>query len=123
MLFKKIKYVDYNGQPHEETFCFNLNKAKLMALQVKTPGGFAATIQKAVKEEDSATIVTIFTDLILKSYGEVSADGKKFVQSPELSAEFEQTAAFDALFSELTSDEKAGEEFFKGIMPAVEASK
>lgn len=123
MLFKKIKYTDYNGQQREETYCFNLNRAEVMALELKAPGGLSKTIAKAQAEQNMNIIFDIFTNLILKSYGVVSDDGKKFVKSDEISAEFEQTAAYDALFTELVTTEKASEDFLKAVMPVEAASK
>jgi len=46
-----------------------------------------------------------------------SDDGKRFIKSPELRAEFEQTAAYDELFIELATDDKKLTDFFIGAFP------
>ena len=43
----------------------------------------------------------IFKDLILKAYGEKSADGRRFIKSKELSEAFSQTEAYSILYMNL----------------------
>ncbi len=54
---------------------------------------------------------------ILLSYGEKSADGKRFIKSDESREAFSQTAAFDTLFMELATEDEAASNFIKGILP------
>lgn len=117
MITKTIKYVDYNGDEREEKFMFNLTKAELMEMEMGTTGGFAEMIQKIVETKDVPQIIKIFKDLILKAYGEKSADGKRFIKSKELSDEFAQTEAYSQLFMELATDADAAANFIKGIIP------
>ncbi len=81
MLTKTIKYTDYNGVEREEKFLFNLSKAELMEMELGTTGGLAETIQNVVEAQDTPSIIKIFKDLILKAYGEKSADGKRFIKA------------------------------------------
>lgn len=118
MITKTIKYTDYNGVEREEKFLFNLSKAELMEMEMGTTGGLAETIQKIVDAKDAPAIIKIFKDLVLKSYGEKSADGKRFIKSKELSEAFAQTEAYSILFMELATDDKAAAEFVKGIVPS-----
>lgn len=122
MLKKNIKYTDYNGVEREETFLFNLSKAELMEMEMGTTGGMAETIQKIVETQDVPSIIKIFKDLILKAYGEKSADGKRFVKVNEsgvpLSIGFSQTEAYSTLFMELAQDADAASNFIKGIIPS-----
>jgi hypothetical protein len=60
----------------------------------------------------------IFKDLILRAYGEKSADGKRFMKSKELSEAFAQTEAYSILFMELATDADAAAKFVNGIVPA-----
>jgi hypothetical protein len=64
-------------------------------------------------------IVDTFKELILKAYGEKSADGKYFYKSPEISAKFAATEFYSELFMELSSDADAASKFFNGIIPQV----
>ena len=119
MLKKTMTFTDYNGVERTENFWFNLSKAEIMEMELGTEGGLAEMIQKIVAAKDAPSIVKIFKDLILKSYGEKSADGKKFVKSQELSEAFSQTEAYSDLFMELATDSDKASEFVNGIIPNV----
>lgn len=121
MITETIKYTDYNGVEREEKFMFNLSKAELMEMQMGTTGGLAGMIQKIIETEDSPAIIKIFKELILKAYGEKSADGKRFVKVDKdgtpLSIGFSQSEAYSELFMKLASDADAAAKFIQGIIP------
>lgn len=116
MLKKTITYTDYNNEERTEDFYFNLSKAELMEMELSTAGGLTEMITKIVNEKDVPKIIEIFKDLILKAYGQKSADGRRFIKSKELSEEFSQTEAYSELFMELASDDKAAAAFVNGIV-------
>lgn len=122
MLKKTIKFTDYNGVEREETHYFNLNKAELMEMELSTTGGYAEMAKKIVAAQDTPSIVRVFKELILKSYGEKSADGREFIKIDEngrqLANRFAQTEAYSVLFMELATDSNAAAAFFNGIVPA-----
>ena len=118
MLKKNITYSDYNGVERKEDFYFNLSKAELMEMEMSTAGGLAERINKIVATQDGVAIMQIFKDLILRAYGEKSADGKRFMKSKELSEAFAQTEAYSILFMELATDADAAAKFVNGIVPA-----
>lgn len=117
MLKKTITYTDYNGSSRTEDFYFNLTKAEIMEMELSTAGGLAGMIEKIVATQDAPSIIKIFKDLVLKAYGEKSADGKRFVKSEELSTAFSQTEAYSILFMELATDADAAQKFVNGIIP------
>lgn len=117
MLKKTISYVDYDGNDRTEDFYFNLNKAEIVELELSTTGGLTKTLEKIVQEKDNKRIVEYFKDIILKAYGEKSADGRRFIKSQELRDAFEQTEAYAELFMELSSNAKAAAEFVSGVVP------
>ena len=121
MLQKSIKYVDYNGVERDEVFLFNLTKAELMEMELGTTGGLTEMIQKIIQTKDQPSIIKIFKELILKAYGEKSADGKRFIKTDEhgnpLSRAFSETEAYSNLFMELSTDDKAAAAFVNGIIP------
>ena len=118
MLKKTITYHDYNGVEYTQDFYFNLSKAEIMEMELGTTGGLAEMIQKIVAAQDAPSIVKVFKDLILKSYGEKSADGKRFIKSDEISTAFSQTEAYSELFMELATNAEAAAAFVNGIVPA-----
>ena len=65
-------------------------------------------------------IMKIFKEIILKAYGEKSEDGRTFIKKRNgvrLAEEFEQTQAFDALFTDLLLNPDKAAAFINGIMP------
>lgn len=124
MLKKTITYKDYNDVERTEDFYFNLNKAELMEMEMSTTGGLAEMIQTIVQTQDAPAIIKVFKDLVLKAYGEKSADGKRFMKvndagSP-LSVAFSQTEAYSQLFMELATDADKASEFVNGIVPKMD---
>ena len=118
MIKKTITYTDYNGVERTEDHYFNLTKAEIMEMELSTTGGLAEMIQKITKAQDAPAIIKVFKDLVLKSYGEKSPDGRRFIKSKELSDAFAQTEAYSQLFMELATDADAASKFVNGIMPA-----
>lgn len=123
MLKEKIKYVDYNGLEREEDFYFNLNKVELVELQLNTPGGFDKKLSEAIEKQDIPTIVSIVKDLVIKSYGVKSEDGKRFVKSKDLTDEFVQSEAYNTLFMKIVSDADYATKFINSIIPVIEEVK
>ena len=117
MVVKKIKYTDFNGVEREEEFMFNLTEAEITEMELTTDGGLSDSIKKIISAQDTPQIIETFKMLLLKSYGEKSADGRRFIKSEELSKEFTQTNAYSQLFMELAYDDKAVVAFINGIIP------
>ena len=86
-----------------------------------TTGGLTEMIQKIIETQDAPSIIKIFKELILKAYGEKSADGKRFIkvndQGVPLSIGFSQTEAYSQLFMKLATDADAAAKFVRGIVP------
>lgn len=118
MLKKTIKYTDYNGVERTEDFYFNLNKAEIMEMQLTTVGGLDVYLKKIISAQDMPTLMRIFKDLVLKSYGVKSDDGRRFIKNDQLREEFEQTEAYSILYMELSTDAEAAAAFVNGIIPA-----
>lgn len=118
MLKKTFVYTDYNGNKREEDCYFNLSKAECMEMELSTNGGMKSYLERIVKEQDQEKIVKIFKELILKSYGIKSDDGKHFRKSPEISADFASTEAYSELFMELATDADAAAKFITAVLPS-----
>lgn len=123
MYIKTIEYTDYSGNKRKEDFCFHLNEAELMQMQLSVNGGYDQWVRKIANTQDTSTLIKMFKELILMSYGEKSLDGRKFIKKdPQtgrpLSEEFEQTAAYPVLFMELSTNDEAAAEFMNQVIPA-----
>lgn len=129
MLKKTITYTDYDGNERTEDFYFNLSRAEAVEMQANASGGLEDFYRRIVAERDIPKIYAMFKDLVLKSYGQKSLDGKRFIKSPELSEEFSQTEAFSELIMEIMTEPEAATKFANGIVssiskaPAIEEAK
>ena len=123
MLKKTITYTDYNNVERTEDFYFNLTKAERMEMEMGAVGGLSGMIEKIVSAKDAPAIIKVFKELVLKAYGEKSADGKRFIKSKEISDAFSQTEAYSQLFMELATDADAASKFVNGIAPNMEEKK
>lgn len=117
MLKKTITYTDYDGLERTEEFRFNLTKAELMDMELTTVGTFSKLMQKIIDEKDMVRLAKYFKELILKSYGVKSDDGKRFIKSPELSEAFSQTEAYSELYMELLGNSEYAVKFIQEVMP------
>ena len=123
MITKILKYEDFDGQPVEEKVYFHLSKSELiemiMAEEGQTEGGLVGKLTAMVESGNGALIMSTFKEIIAKSYGErVDGSGSKFFKSPQKTEEFMGSLAFDALFTELMTSDKAAAEFVSGLVPA-----
>lgn len=117
MLKKTIKYVDYNGVERTEDFYFNLSKPEIVKMQSSVKGGYDVRLKGIANELNGAAIMEFFEDLIRKSYGEKTEDGRRFEKSEAISEAFMQTPAYEALFEELVTNDNAAADFVNAVMP------
>ena len=117
MLKKTITYTDYDGMERTEDFWFNLSKTELTKLDAELPGGVLGVLRKIIDKKDRKALVDFIETLILRSYGEKTLDGKRFVKTPEMAEEFMQTPAYDELFMTILSDTDSQTSFINGVIP------
>ena len=117
MLKKTIKYTDYDGNEREEDFYFNLSKAEVTEMELSKEGGMSEYIKKISATQNGPELIKLFKEIIMKSYGEKSLDGKRFIKNKELTEAFTQTEAYSELFVELASNADEAVKFINGIMP------
>ena len=118
MLKKTITYTDYDGESRTEDFYFNLTKAELVELNLSLPGGMEDYITKLMVKKDVPAMAKLYKQIIMSSYGEKSADGRRFIKSDELTQDFLQTEAYSELYIELL-DGNNMEKFVRAITPAI----
>lgn len=118
-MFKKtITYTDYDGNERTEDFRFNLSKAEYVMFENSVIGGMSKEIERAMAMQNGPRILEIFKDLVDRSYGVKTADGRRFMKTPELLQEFRETEAYVNLFMELVTDPEAGKAFLRGVSPS-----
>lgn len=117
MLKRTITYKDWNDVERTEDFYFNLTKTEVTEMELSTEGGLVEKIHRIVARQDGTEIMKVFEDVLLRSYGQKSPDGRRFMKSDELSREFSETPAYDVLFMELVTDPEKAAAFINGIVP------
>ena len=135
MIKRTINYVDFDGNNRTEDAYFNMTRTELMEFSFTMPGEVADAVEKHDREDPekvatklmekmgSSGIFNFVKDLVFKSYGKKSEDGRRFIKSEEMSIEFTQTLAYDEFIIDLFSDDKKATEFINGIIPADLADK
>lgn len=117
MLKKTMTYTDYDGNSRTETFYFNLTRAEVARMELSTSGGMSEMIDRIIEAQDRPSLITVFEELIQKSYGVKTPDGRGFTKKKEDLDNFMSTEAYSDLYMELVTDAKKAAEFFNGIMP------
>jgi hypothetical protein len=125
MLKKRIKFKDLDGNEIVDDFYFNLTKAEIAEMELEfatykdgeTTGGFGEMLQNVVKAGNGKVIIDTFKDILRRSYGVRSEDGRRFMKSPVYFEEFLETDAYSELFMQLVTDAGAAAAFIRGLVP------
>lgn len=120
MLKLPIEYTDFNGTTITEIFYFNLSLSEVTEMELSMAGGLSENLTRIGESGNPKLIMDTFKDIVLKSYGVRSDDGRRFVKSPEILAEFLSTGAYDVLYFKLITDSTYTAAFVNGIMPSPE---
>lgn len=127
MYKKTIVYKDYDGKERTEEHYFNLDEGELMEMYMSVPGGYPAMLQRVVNEQREPELFAIFKEIVVKSYGEKSGDGKYFFKEDNegrpLVRKFLQSRAYSALMMEFMTKTESFTEFANQIIPADMAEK
>lgn len=118
MFSRTFEYTGYDGQPHKDTWWFNLSEAELYKLELSNLGGMNGMMQKLLRESKPGEVVDLFEKLILSAVGERSVDGRKFIKNEEIRQDFYQSKAYSDLFVELVKSGEKLAEFLRGAIPA-----
>ena len=118
MFSRTFEYIGYDGNPHKDTWWFNLSEAELYKLELSNLGGMNGMMNKLLRESKPGEIVDLFEKLILSAVGERSVDGRKFIKNEEIRQDFYQSKAYSDLFVELVKSGDKLAEFLRGAIPA-----
>lgn len=117
MYVKTVEYEDYDGNKRKEDLYFHLNEAELFETQVSTIGGFEELVQRIIKTRNTPELMRVFKELLHKSYGVKSPDGKRFIKNDEVWDEFIQSEAYSVFFMQLLGDDIEAANFINGVIP------
>jgi hypothetical protein len=117
MIEKTVTYINlFTKEPETKTLYFHIYEETLIAWLLEEGLNEVPTkIQEFIDNEDWPSLMDLFRKMIEKGYG--NRRGNEFEQTPKITAAFMGTAAYNALFLELLSDEKSAREFFNGMFP------
>ena len=105
-----------SGEQVTRDFWFNLNKADVVKMHLSLDGGFDGFLEKLKSDPDVKSLMTVFDELILRSYGKRTPEGK-FIKSKELSDEFAASDAYSELFLKLLNNEDDfTNKFIQGVL-------
>ena len=110
-------YEDFDGNMRTEDFYFHLTKAEIVDWNYSVAGGMEKVIKSIMDAKDMPRLIALFKELIDRSYGEKSLDGREFVKNEALLTKFKQTNAYSDLYMELATSDDAGAAFIQGILP------
>ena len=127
MLKLPLTYTGTDGKQKTRDFYFNLTKGEIAEIQLTLPGGLEGFAEHIGDDPDvePEEVVRIFKELIVKSYGKRTAEGK-FIKDPRFTQEFAASDAYSELFLKFINNENNfTENFLTGIMEMtlVDASK
>lgn len=118
MLRKEVEYKDFDGNDRKDVLWFHLNEVEITEMDLETSGGLVKYMESIIDKNDVNQLITIFKDLLIRSYGERSMDGKHFYKDDKIRNEFVSSAAYPVLYMEMVSDADKAVEFINGIVPS-----
>lgn len=113
-----ITYKNLDDEEVTETLHFHLSMRELTEMEVRTEGGMYDKLQKLLKANKGGEILVVFQEIIGAAYGEREDNNpNSFLKSPQISARFLNSLAYDALFSKLVQEPDSMIKFINGLMP------
>lgn len=116
MLKQTITYVDFNGEDVTEDLYFHLNKAEVLNLTADVGGDLGEFAQQLAKSGNLKAMLNFIQDIIARSYGERSVDGKHFHKNDKIREDFENTQAFAELFARFIEHPEQVKDFAEGLI-------
>jgi hypothetical protein len=117
MYKKSLTYETFDGVEVTEVFRCNFTPVELTDMELDMPGGMQKYINDIIEAKDNREMVRLFKELLIKSYGVISEDGRRFIKNDELREEFKQTNAYSELFTLSATNADEASKFINGILP------
>lgn len=117
MIKQEITFKDLDDNDVTQVFWFHIYKHEALEMELSRPGGLMAYLKKIGETEDASGVLEIFRMFITKSYGERSEDNTSFLKTPEKTAWFLGTDAYNKLFLKFIEEPKWAADFIIGMVP------
>lgn len=118
MIKQTIKYENYNAETVEEDLYFNLTRLEMMDMEMDENGAMSQRIDRMKKAKDARAAYYEVKEIVIKSFGIRSEDGKYFHKNEKIREDFLNSAAYDEFFMSLFGDTQKVVDFVNGIVPA-----
>jgi len=115
MIVKSITFKDFRDQKVTEEFYFHLSVRRFRKWNKDRGGDLMKYLKEVDAKQDSLEALDFIEELIARSFGTRSEDGRHFDQDEAATEEFLESPAYDALLAELGSSKEAAGEFVSGI--------
>lgn len=115
MFKQNVKYNDFNGQERQEDFYFHLSTPEVIRLEAEIGEPIDVHTKRLGAELNLKELLAFLEKMILSSYGKKTGDGKSFMKTPELRAEFEHSNAYAEFFEMLINDPKLAQRFGESV--------
>ena len=121
MIKETLTYVDYNGTERTEDFYFNLSRTEILDIESTLPNySIEDWVSAVVATREYDKLWKLFGDLVKRSYGIKSADGRRFMKSEEITKEFSETEAYSALIEKFLTEPDYASNFFNALVARVD---
>ncbi|QXO13203.1 hypothetical protein SEA_DEVITOJR_43 [Arthrobacter phage DevitoJr] len=121
MIKKTLTFKNFLNETETADFYFNMSEGELTLMQIRAIDqkheSFSDKLDKISKGLQGAELADVIEDLVLRSYGVKSSDGKKFRKNAEILEDFTSSGAYSVLITELFSLEGSLAEFINGVVP------
>ena len=116
MIKKVVTGKDFNGNDYTEEYYFHLTTGDLIDWAAED-GGLVDKITNIAKTDDPLKIIPMMKKILIRSYGVKTPDGHGFIKDPDTVKNFQYSAAFSELYTELSTNSDKAVEFIEGILP------
>lgn len=121
MIKKTITFTDFDGVEKTKTFYFNLTQAEMSRMAIEEGWYLSDKVLEIARSKDVPRIVNILEDIVLRAYGERTADGgflKKRPDGTRLADIFVTSMAYNEMYCEFIKEPEKFVEFVNSLVPA-----
>lgn len=121
MLKKTVTYTNLNGTRVSEDLYFNFTVAEVVKELATSDEDPSERLKRIGQSGNGKQIMAYFEDLISRSYGVKSEDGRRFIKGvddPEILRGFFHSEAYSTFFMDLITNPDEAASFVNGIYPA-----
>jgi hypothetical protein len=113
-----MQYKDFDENTRTEDFWFHLSEAEIAEWHLTHEGeDLKDYLERIIATTDRKELIKIFKELLVRSIGRRTEDGRRFEKSDDITKDFMQTNAYSDLFMRLAVDAPYAADFFNGIVP------